>query len=130
MTDYKEVAQICSDFVGLYTGKKPIPIGDFFKGHKYHSLTRTLMRNLHHAANISAVDALTGIYKVFKAYRGRYLTDEEWRGLHERMVEVVKAYDNNRWCVYVALEFMDYLEQDCTELGKKKETRETEVAAA
>lgn len=77
MVDYKLIANIFGDFMGAYTGKKPVGIRELYQKYEGNSLFLAMIGNLDEALKIQATVFLRDIYELLKPYRSRLLKEKQ-----------------------------------------------------
>lgn len=127
MVDYKLVANIFTDFMGVYTGKNSMGIRELCQKYAGNTLFLAMIGNLDEAMKLQATVFLRDIYEILKPYRSRLLADKEWSDVIDKVGEINKKYKNNVWCRNIILEFLELLEKDDKELRELEE--KTEEAA-
>ena len=130
MVDYKFIANIFGDFMGAYTGKKPVGIRELYQKYEGNSLFLAMIGNLDEALKIQATVFLRDIYELLKPYRSRLLKEKEWEDVVKGVGELNQKYKNNVWCRQITLEFLELMEKDDRELRKMEESVEESEEAA
>lgn len=129
MVDYKQVANIFNDFMGVYTGKNPIGIRELCQRYEENSLFMAMIGNLDEAAKLPVTSFLYDVYGLLKPYRSRMLKDSEWAKIVADVEMLNKKYKNNVWSRQIILEFLDLLERDHKELSEMEEDEQAPDAA-
>jgi len=129
MVDYKVIATMFGDFMGAYTGKKPMGIRELCQKYEGNSLFQAMIGSLDEAYKIPATSFLKDVYELLKPYRGRLLQDKEWETVVNDVGELNKKYKDNVWSRHIILEFIDLLEKDDKELRELEEEDKAQDAA-
>lgn len=135
MVDQKMIAGIFNDFLGMYTGKKPIGIRPLCEAYEYHPMLMGLLSNPEEAAKLQVPQAMKEIYDFYKEYRGKDLSDADWETIVERARQMFQDRKENQWYRRVLLEVVNLLDLDDheqTRIAKEveREMEEAQRAAA
>lgn len=128
MVDYKVIANMFGDFMGAYTGKKPMGIRELYQKYEGNSLFQAMIGNLDESFKIPATVFLRDVYELLKPYRSRLLQEKEWETVVNDVGELNKKYKDNIWSRQIILEFIDLLEKDDKELRELEEEDTADVA--
>ena len=70
------VGTIFNDFLGLYTGERPVGIHELIQKYDRHPVLMGLLSNVDSVIYVDVKKAMYEIYPLYKKYRHRALDDE------------------------------------------------------
>ena len=104
------VGTIFNDFLGLYTGERPVGIRELIQKYDKHPVLMGLLSN---------VDSIMyEIYPFYKKYRHRALDDSVWKNIVESAETLEKKWNGNLWVRRVILNLVNELDKESQEVQR------------
>ena len=77
------VGTIFNDFLGLYTGERPVGIRELIQKYDKHPVLMGLLSNVDSIIYVDVKKAMYEIYPLYKKYRHCALDDEAWKAIYQ-----------------------------------------------
>ena len=97
------VGTIFNDFLGLYTGERPVGIHELIQKYDRHPVLMGLLSNVDSVIYVDVKKAMYEIYPFYKKYRHRALDDSVWKDIVESAEALEKKWNGNLWVRRVIL---------------------------
>ena len=91
------VGTIFNDFLGLYTGERPVGIHELIQKYDRHPVLMGLLSNVDSVIYVDVKKAMYEIYPFYKKYRHRALDDSVWKDIVESAEALEKKWNGNLW---------------------------------
>ena len=91
------VGTIFNDFLGLYTGERPVGIHELIQKYDRHPVLMGLLSNVDSVIYVDVKKAMYEIYPFYKKYRHRALDDSVWKNIVESAETLEKKWNGNLW---------------------------------
>lgn len=131
MVDTKIISGIFTDFRSLYLGKLDMGILELCRKYENHPMLMGLFSNMEDAVKLNVPLAMKEIYDFYKEYRGRDLSDPDWKEIVDRTNQMAEKREENLWYRRVLQEVVLLLDSDDHERRRlaKEVEKEMEEAA-
>ena len=103
------VGTIFNDFLGLYTGERPVGIRELIQKYDKHPVLMGLLSNVDSIIYVDVKKAMYEIYPLYKKYRHCALDDEAWKAIVESAEALEKKWNGN---------LVNELDKESTELQR------------
>ena len=112
------VGTIFNDFLGLYTGERPVGIHELIQKYDRHPVLMGLLSNVDSIIYVDVKKAMYEIYPLYKKYRHCALEDEAWKAIVESAEALEKKWNGNLWVRRVILNLVNELDKESKELQR------------
>ena len=112
------VGTIFNDFLGLYTGERPVGIRELIQKYDKHPVLMGLLSNVDSIIYVDVKKAMYEIYPLYKKYRHCALDDEAWKAIVESAEALEKKWNGNLWVRRVILNLVNELDKESKELQR------------
>ena len=112
------VGTIFNDFLGLYTGERPVGIQELIQKYDRHPVLMGLLSNVDSVIYVDVKKAMYEIYPFYKKYRHRALDDSVWKNIVESAETLEKKWNGNLWVRRVILNLVNELDRESQEVQK------------
>ena len=106
------VGTIFNDFLGLYTGERPVGIRELIQKYDKHPVLMGLLSNVDSIIYVDVKKAMYEIYPLYKKYRHCALDDEAWKAIVESAEALEKKWNGNLWVRRVILNLVNELDKE------------------
>ena len=113
------IGPIFNDFLGLYTGKKPVGIQELIQKYDRHPVLMGLLSNMNSIIYVDAEKVMHEIYPIYKKYRHRALDDSVWKDIVESAETLEKKWNGNLWVRRVILNLVNELDRESQEVQNR-----------
>ena len=113
------IGPIFNDFLGLYTGKKPVGIQELIQKYDRHPVLMGLLSNMNSIIYVDAEKVMHEIYPLYKKYRHRALDDNAWKDIVESAEALEKKWNGNLWVRRVILNLVNELDKESQEMQRE-----------
>ena len=107
---------IFNDFLGLYTGEKPVGIHELIQKYDKHPVLMGLLSNMDSIIYVDVKKAMYEIYPLYKKYRHCALDDDAWKAIVQSAEALEKKWNGNLWVRRVILNLVNELDKESKEL--------------
>ncbi len=112
------VGTIFNDFLGLYTGERPVGIHELIQKYDRHPVLMGLLSNVDSVIYVDVKKAMYEIYPFYKKYRHRALDDNAWKDIVESAETLEKKWNENLWVRRVILNLVNELDKESQEVQR------------
>lgn len=112
------VGTIFNDFLGLYTGERPVGIHELIQKYDRHPVLMGLLSNVDSVIYVDVKKAMYEIYPFYKKYRHRALDDSVWKNIVESAETLEKKWNGNLWVRRVILNLVNELDKESQEVQR------------
>ena len=113
------VGTIFNDFLGLYTGERPVGIHELIQKYDRHPVLMGLLSNVDSVIYVDVKKAMYEIYPFYKKYRHRALDDSVWKDIVESAEALEKKWNGNLWVRRVMLNLVNELDKESQEMQRE-----------
>ena len=112
------VGTIFNDFLGLYTGERPVGIHELIQKYDRHPVLMGLLSNVDSVIYVDVKKAMYEIYPFYKKYIHRALDDSVWKNIVESAETLEKKWNGNLWVRRVILNLVNELDKESQEVQR------------